>query len=29
MGERNAAEIIYTQMKKLVEQKNENPASCC
>lgn len=30
VGERNAAEIIYTQMKKLVEQReNEDPASCC
>lgn len=30
MGERNAAQVIYTQMKKLVEQrKNEDPASCC
>ena len=30
MGARNAAEIIYTQMKKLVEQReNEDPASCC
>lgn len=30
MGERNAAEIIYTRMKELVEQReNENPASCC
>ena len=30
LGERNAAEIIYTQMKKLVEQReNEDPASCC
>ena len=30
IGERNAAAILYTQMKKLVEQReNENPASCC
>ena len=30
MGARNAAEVIYTQMKKLVEQReNEDPASCC
>ena len=30
IGERNAAAILYTQMKKLVEQReNEDPASCC
>ena len=30
MGERNAAQVIYTQMKNLVEKReNEDPASCC